>query len=184
MKQKKNIFLLIGVGVLVAVVLIFGVFFLFFKGTTNVDKYGNFETYCGYSELEVFPKELDEKAEEVSYYYWAKDTFLDPTCEIYLKCTYPEPIFKVELSRIKGIAGIREDTEHFQYPAYVTVYNFSSSYEYALVLEEEKSIVYVNTQGIYPNWFGGLRFPKEYLPDDFMEDTTYTGDPEVNFTIY
>ncbi|MGN0351589.1 MAG: hypothetical protein ACI4ES_08045 [Roseburia sp.] len=184
MKQRKTIFLSIGVGLLVVILLIVLVPFLFFKGTTDVDKYGEFETYCGYSELKIFPKELDEEAEEVSYYYWAKDTFLDPTCEIYLKCTYPEQRFEEEVARVKGITGIREDTEHFQYPAYVAMYNFSSSYEYALVLEEEKSIVYVNTQGIYPNWFLGLRFPKEYLPEDFMEDITYTGNPEVNFTIY
>lgn len=184
MKQTKTIFLSIGVGILLVILLVLLGIFLFFKGTTDVDKYGEFETYCGYSELEIFPEKLEETAEDVSYYNLSRDTFLDPTCEIYLKCTYQEQAFEEELSRIKAIEGIREDTENFQYPAYVTMYNFSSSYEYALVLEEEKSIVYVNTQGIYPNWFRGLRFSKEYLPYDFMKDITYTGDPEVNFTIY
>lgn len=183
MKQKKTIFLSIGVGILAVVLLIVLVPFFFFKGSTNVDKYGEFNSYCGYSKLLIFPKELDEDAKDVSYYYLAKDTFMDPTCEIYLKCTYPEQEFTKEVLRLKEIAGIREDKEHFDYPAYVTMYNFSSSYEYALVMEEEKSIVYVNTQGIYPNWFLGLRFPKEYLPDNFMDDITYTGNPEDNFTI-
>lgn len=183
MKRTKTIFLSIGAGILILLLLVVLVPFIFFMGTTDVDKYGEFEAYCGYSKLQIFPKELDKDAENISYYYWAKNTFLDPTCEIYLKCAYSDPAFAEEVSRIKEIGGIREDTEHFEYPAYVTMYNFSSSYEYALVLEEEKSIAYINTQGIYPNWFLGLRFPKEYLPDDFMEDITYTGDPEVNFTI-
>ena len=184
MSKKKIIILAIAAGILIVILLLVLVPFFLFKGLTNVDKYGEFSSYCGYSKLSIFPKELDGNAKDVSYYYLTMDTFMDPTCEVYLKCTYPEQEFEEELSRLKEITGIREDNDHFNYPAYVTMYNFSSSYEYALVIEEEKSIVYVSTQGIYPNWFLGLRFSKEYLPDDFMDDITYTGDSKVNFSIY
>ena len=64
------------------------------------------------------------------------------------------------------------------------MYNYSSCYEYALLLEDEKSIAYINTQGIYGNPLLGLRFDKEYLSEDFMKNIEYTGDSRINFSIY
>ena len=177
--------ILLGIGiVLIFIVLIVIISLsLFFHGKKDIDNYGKFEDYLGYSKLAIFPKEVSDDNIQ-SYFYLNRDMPLDPICEIYLKCTYSAEEYNSEVERLKNIQNIKYDEENFNYKAYVSMYNFSSCYEYALLLEEEKTIVYINTQGIYGNWLQGLRFDKEYLPKDFMKDIEYTGDGEKNFTIY
>ena len=181
-KTKKTVFIIAGC-ILITLLLALVIWSLMFLGTTDIKKYGQFENYNGYSKLEIFPEEIPEDAQDVSYYYLNRDTFMDPTCEVYLKCTYSEETYKDELERLKAISGIKEDAEHFMSTTYVSVYNFSSSYEYALPIEAENTIVYISTQGIYPSKLLGLKFDKKYLPNDFMKDTTYVGDSR-NFSIY
>lgn len=74
------------------------------------------------------------------------------------------------MERLKSIPNIKFDEENFNYDAYVIMFNFSSCYEYALLLENEQSIVYINTQGIYGNQLLGLHFDKKYLPKNFMKE--------------
>ena len=170
----------------VVILWIFGVALcwgIFFHGERDVDKYGEFENYLGYSGLAIFPKDVPSENIE-SYYYLNRDMPLDPMCEIYVKCTYNEEEYEKEVERLKKIPNIRFDEERFNYDAYVSMYNYSSCYEYALLLEDEKSIAYINTQGIYGNPLLGLRFDKEYLPEDFMKNIEYTGDRRINFSIY
>lgn len=176
----SRIFLGIGIAYIVIVTISL---FLFFSGEKDIDNYGRFENYLGYSELAIFPKDVSSENIQ-SYFYLNRDMPLDPICEIYLKCTYSAEVYNSEVERLKNIPNIRYDEENFNYNAYVSMYNFSSCYEYALLLEEEKTIVYINTQGIYANPLLGLRFDKKYLPEDFMKDIEYTGDREKNFTIY
>ncbi len=71
--------------------------------------------------------------------------------------------------------------ERFEYPAYVAMYNWSSSYEYAIVMDESKEIVYVFVQGIRKS---KIKFDSIFLPEDYMEDITYRGDSYENFSIY
>lgn len=182
-KRKKNvIYLVFCIICLVSLALVLARA-IFFHGETDVKKYGEFKNYKGYSKLAIFPENL-ERSENAEYYYLSRDTLFDPTCEIFLKCTYNEENFQNEVTRLSSIPQIKHEEEHFNYPAYVTMYNFSSTYEYALILEDSKEIIYINTQGIYPYRVLGLYFDKEYLPDDFMEDIAYTGDSKDNFTIY
>ena len=72
--------------------------------------------------------------------------------------------------------SIRYDTDSFICPYYVAVLGNNQSYEYALVFDEEKKIVYVFTQFMDRN---DIVFDKQYLPPNFME-----GDSEHGFSIY
>lgn len=181
-KTLKILGILIGIGMALILVVIISLF-LFFNGEKDIDNYGKFDNYLGYSKLSIFPKDVPSENIQ-SYFYLNRDMPLDPICEIYLKCTYSADEYNSEVERLKNIYNIKYDEENFNYNAYVSMYNFSSCYEYALLLEEEKTIVYINTQGIYGNWLFGLRFEKKYLPESFMKDIEYTGDREKNFTIY
>lgn len=118
--------------------------FLFFGGEKDVENYGKFENYLGYSELVIFPKDITTDNIQ-SYFYFNRDMPLDPICEIYLKCTYNLEEYDFEVERLKSIPNIKFDEENFNYDAYVSMFNFSSCYEYALLLEDEQSIVYINT---------------------------------------
>lgn len=185
-KKLKTAGIVISVIVAIVILLIAGGFLflhLFFSGESDSNNYGKFENYLGYSELVIFPKDVSQENIE-SYFYLNRDMIFDPICEIYLKCQYNAEEYASEVERLKEIPNIRYDQENFNYSAYVTMYNYSSVYEYALLLEEENTIVYINTQGIQANPILGLKFDKEYLPHDFMKDTEYTGDMEKNFTIY
>ncbi|MDE6312106.1 MAG: hypothetical protein K2M46_00500 [Lachnospiraceae bacterium] len=150
-------------------------------GVTDKNRYREFQNYTGCSELAIFPTELAAESIE-EYFYLNCELPLDSLCEIYLKCKYEKATYEEEVERLQSIGNIRLDTMHFQHDAYVSMYN--STYEYALLLPEDNTIVYINTQGIYPNKLAGLRFAKEYLPDDFMKDIEYTGDSRKNFSIY
>lgn len=181
-KTLKVLGILLGIGMALILVGVISLFF-FFNGEKDIDNYGKFDNYLGYSKLAIFPKDVPSENIQ-SYFYLNRDMPLDPICEIYLKCAYSAEEYNSEVERLKNIYNIKYDEENFNYNAYVSMYNFSSCYEYALLLEEEKTIVYINTQGIYGNWLLGLRFDKKYLPEGFMKDIKYTGDKEKNFTIY
>lgn len=157
--------------------------------TTSIAKYGEFENFSGYSQLEVFPEKISEEVKEASYYYYNRDTIFDPTCQIYLKCEYIEPDYLEEIERLEKISveyngdknEIIYDLERFEYPAYVAMYNWSSSYEYAVVMDDVNTIVYVYVQDIRKR---KIKFDVNLLPGDYMEDTTYGGDSYENFSIY
>ena len=61
-----------------------------------------FDNYHGYGNLWVFLEEIHENAKDVDYYYFDMDTFMDPTCQIYLNCTYDAEIFFQEKERLAG----------------------------------------------------------------------------------
>ena len=96
-------------------------------------------------------------------------TIMDPTCQIYLNCTYDKETFQQEKERLAElnyeIQGVTKEIiyseELFKYPAYISAYDWSSCYEYALIIEEEQKIVYVYLQGI-PEIL--LSFENEYSP--------------------
>ena len=55
----------------------------------------------------------------------------------------------------------------FAYPAYVAIYNANSSFEYALLDEENRTVVYVYHQLLNDENSGNT--PKEYCPLEFQE---------------
>lgn len=53
--------------------------------TSNINDYGTFKNFKGYSNLYIFPKEMPDSAKIESYYYYYRDTIFDATCQIYLE---------------------------------------------------------------------------------------------------
>lgn len=135
----------------------------------NIERYAEFDEYHGYGNLWVFPEDISETATNVDYYYFDMNTFMDPTCQIYLSCTYDTETYQKEVERLSQInyemngamKPIQYEENIFAYPAYVSIYQWESCYEYALVDDEEQKIVYVFLQGI-PEWM--LAFDEEYSP--------------------
>lgn len=144
--------------------------------STDINDYGVFEEFNGYSKLDIFPKQLNNNMEVYKYSYYYADTFLDPTAQIYLECSYEEDDYLKEIERLEGIqeeyAGriqsIAYDTDSFSYPAYVTIDADNHCYEYALLIGERK-IAYVFLQFIKEE---DIVFPVEYLPKEYEQKGT------------
>lgn len=157
--------------------------------TSDVKDYGVFEDFKGYSNLYIFPVKLPDSAQIESYYYYQLNRIFDPTCQIYLEYSLSKSDFDAEIARLARISekyehnnykdivnNIVYDTEHFKYPAYVTIFNNNHCYEYALFNEKEKKIICVFTQFSKEK---DIKFNKEYLPVDFGDNNTIKG-----FNIY
>lgn len=144
--------------------------------STDINDYGIFEGFNGYSKLDIFPKQLSDNMEIYQYSYYYADTFLDPTAQIYLECSYEEDDYFKEIERLEGIQeeyegriqSIVYDTDSFSYPAYVTIDADNHCYEYALLIGEKK-IAYVFLQFIKEK---DIVFPMEYLPKEYEQKET------------
>ena len=92
--------------------------------STDIDDYGVFEEFNRYSKLDIFPGQLSDNVEVYEYSYYYADTFLDPTAQIYLECSYEEDDYLREIKRLEGIQeeyedkiqSIVYDTDSFSYP--------------------------------------------------------------------
>lgn len=214
MLQKKGAKITIGIvgGVIIGIITVLAILYillmLFFFGgppkvTKNVNKYE--KTMYKYTAeagsknpvrtgFFIFPETIPESAfeqkEKPDFYYSYQDTIDDPTCEVYLKCTYSEDDYKAELDRIKNEFKndkkvIFDNSGRFNYPTYIAIDHHSFSYEYAMDLGDN-SIVYIYTA--FKNTLGSLKkIPDEYLPDDFeeslsLENGSYWADG--NYDIY
>lgn len=153
------------------------------KVITDIDEYGMFNGFRGYSNLDIFPEQIPDKGTDTQYYFEYKDEIFDPYYQIYLKCTYDTPTYSDEVKRLaqikenyQGITQkIRYNTEKFEYPAYVAIYGDDGCYEYALLDEDNQTIIYIFTQ-----WANAddIKFENAYLPHNYMADT------EDTFSIY
>lgn len=141
--------------------------------TTDINEYGVFEGFDGYSRLDIFPKQLSDNIAVYKYSYYYADTFLDPTAQIYLECSYEEDDYLREIERLGEIQEEYEgriqpivyDIDSFSYPAYVTIDADDHCYEYALLTGERK-IAYVFLQFIKKE---DIVFPAEYLPKEYEQ---------------
>ena len=189
--------LIIGVITVVAVIFIFILLFFFggpAKVTKDVDKYEETLAYHSVggegihvrTEFLVFPDEIPasafESEEKPEFYFWFKDTWDDPTCEVYLLCNYSEEDYNAEIERLRSVTKvfedrfdmektlIYEDSERFAHPVYLAIDHNDFSYEYAMDLGDNR-IVY-----IYTAWKTHLKnikkIPEEYLPRNFEESLT------------
>lgn len=187
-KSKRIVFITVGI----IAVFLFGIssLYLFLYGgsptkISDINKYGFFEDFKGYSNLYTFPTKIPNSGQVDDYYYYQRDTLFDPTCQIFLEYSLSEEDFEAEVSRLSKITvrfenerykdivnKIVYDTEHFRYPAYVTIYNNNYCYEYALLNKEENKIICVFTQFIKTN---DITFDKKYLPVGFGDDNSGEG---------
>lgn len=157
--------------------------------TSDIKDYGIFKDFKGYSNLYIFPTQMPESARIEAYNYYYRNTFFDPTCQIYLEYSLSKVDFDAEILRLSKISekyenenykGIENrivyDTKNFIYPAYVTIFNNNNCYEYALLNKGECKIICVFTQFI---GYNDIKFNKKYLPIDFKNQKNSRG-----FNIY
>ena len=176
--------LVIGIITVIAIAFIFLLFFFFGgppKTTKNVAKYQqtmeeNMTREYGKARTEflTFPKEIPDSAFEQDtkpeFYNYFQDTFDDPTYEVYLKCKYNEADYESELDRLSNEKILLDNSDRFNYPAYIAIDHNDYSYEYALDLGDN-SIAY-----IYVAWKSKIKeikkIPTDYLPRDYEESLT------------
>ncbi len=156
---------------IIFIMLLIAFLFKFFIGSvtirTNSEDYCNFEGFQGYSNLEIFPSSPTDMGEVTNYYYSCIDTLMDPACKIIMECVFDSSEgFEEECSRLsritvkndENINEIQYSENLFQYPAFIAIYDWSSCFEYALILEEQNKIVYVFLQG------SSQKTDAEYMP--------------------
>lgn len=149
--------------------------------TTDISHYGKFSTFERHSGWIVLPKVIPNDAIVNGYYYSQKSPQFEKTnYQIYLNITLPEEDYKKEVKRLANIKketinewteyptsrDIRNDTTHFKYPAYVAMFDETSSFEYALLDEKNHTIIYVMFQFTDKN---EIRFNKNYLPKGYRD---------------
>ena len=136
------------------------------SGHIEVEKEGFFTT------LDIFPKELPSSAAVDDYYYFCNNGLLDNSYQIYLVCSYNQDDFSAEKDRLHSLELSYKDEVHtpiitdtgFEYPAVVTMFGNQDSFEYALLDDETKTIVYVYAQSM------GIKksvVPKKHRPQGF-----------------
>lgn len=153
------------------------------KVITDIEKYGMFDGFKGYSNLDVFPEQIPDEGTDAEYYFEYKDEIFDPYYQIYLKCTYDTPTYSDEVKRLSQIKEsyqgitqkIRYNTEDFEYPAFVAIYGDDGCYEYALLDENNQTIIYIFTQWAKAD---DIKIKNAYLPYNFMVGTDHA------FSIY
>lgn len=182
--KKKKIWIGILIGVIISIVTLVTVFivcmFLFLFGgpaevTTDVNQYEEeVERLSGIrTALIVFPEEIPESAQDVDFYFYYKDTWNAPTCEVFLQCTYDEADYRKEIARLENtqkrygsiVRPLRRDEEaRFSHPVYIAVDSHDFAYEYAL-LSGDNQITYIYTA--YRDTEDLRKIDSEYIPQDF-----------------
>lgn len=153
--------------------------------TNGNEKYGEFynDKYVINLPLDVFPKEVDDAVCN-QYVFTYKAGVLDDRCQIFLDCSYNEDDYEAEVSRIIKISGgefmqyinsqyttesqIVFNEEWFEHPAYVVTYVEGKKYEYVMLFENERRIVYVGLQ-YCP--LSTIEFDHDYLPINYANFT-------------
>ncbi|MDR1014687.1 MAG: hypothetical protein LBL86_06885 [Coriobacteriales bacterium] len=131
--------------------------------TRDVAEYGIYEGHIEaegalpnqFSKLLVFPKELPDDAVVDDFYYWCSNGGLENSYQLLLDYRLSPEAFKAEVERLQGIKvslrgrtkHVVYDTESFEYPAYVTVFENSGDCEFALIDEKNSRIVAVLATG-------------------------------------
>lgn len=160
-KILRKILIGIGIGIMAIAGLFFVIAILFLTGgppkvTRDVSKYE--ETMRKYTSEVVgtvqtgfftFPNPIPDSAfengAEPTFYFSYQDTWDDPTCEVYLKCTYSDEDYASELNRLKNDTYTLEDEDRktitqleyeesgrFIRPVYKAIDSDDYSYEYAM----------------------------------------------------
>jgi transcriptional regulator with XRE-family HTH domain len=164
------------------------------SGLAKYDKEAILEKYRSdlNSGLFLFPDDTD-KIIDGEFDSKLKTGLLDTDGHLVLKAHYSHEDYEKEIERISGITctisykdmsvtnSVKYDTEMYNYPAYVAVDGYDYVYEYALLDEENDTIIYVLIS--YPKYAGMKKF-KEYLKKDKSDYNLDNGKILENFTIY
>ena len=125
---------------------------------------------------EIFPEKLlCEKA----YFFYYYSNVASYRTEIYLECDYTEDNYHAEVERISNIyckatkksAVYVEDL--FELPVYVITYNYYSKFEYVLLDEENKKIIYVALYNVGST--KNIVFDQKYIPKKLLQESSFPG---------
>lgn len=204
--SKTEIWIVIVVlAVILVPILLCGSYFLLDKvfthkyETSDISEYGKWTGHMEYEmdaaneKLYIFPEPI-APYEDAEYYYSSKvDSSSYDSGVILVKVKYSEEEFEKEINRLSKITctinvdGVpvtnrieyREDL--FKYPSYVSVYNSNQTYEYALVDEPNRTIIYTYLHLMIPK---EKQVPDEYMPQEYDRDELYDESSWNNTNIY
>ena len=163
------------------------------KGSEDYDKAKMVSEFSSEmnSEFMIFPEDLNN-AVNSEYAYSTKTGLFDTDGYFILKAEYNEEDYNAEVKRLSDInceitfqndsytGYVLYDENMYNYPAYITSDGYDSVYEYALLDEENNTIIYVNLS--YPK-FVDLKDYEDYLKKDRDEYDDNKNTLE-KFTIY
>jgi hypothetical protein len=154
--------------------------------TENIKDYGVYQghipaeeggLFAQHSQLLVFPERIAEEFKVNKYYYRCSAFGIDNTYQLILDYQLPPDAFEDEIGRLgalsityKGeVKYVKEDSENFPYPAYVTMFTKHGDYEYALIDESNCRIIAVLStgdiirSGVFED-YRPLRYSMQYEP--------------------
>ena len=163
------------------------------KGSEDYDKAKMVSEFSSEmnSEFMIFPEDLNN-AVNSEYAYSTKTGLFDTDGYFILKAEYNEEDYNAEVKRLSDInceitfqndsytGYVLYDENMYNYPAYITSDGYDSVYEYALLDEDNNTIIYVNLS--YPK-FVDLKDYEDYLKKDRDEYDDNKNTLE-KFTIY
>lgn len=184
-RSKKSIHIISVLCVVLSLALIAGAFFLtrLLRGdvresSSDIATYRQWSLPEKYSKLLIFPQEVPEKAEEISYYYRYESGYTRPMCQIYFSCRLDEETYAAEVERLAGLSykrvegetiPIHYDEASYPYPAFVANEGYDFCYEYAMTDDASQRIICVYAMNTLED---DIKFDTAHLPDYFMEDFT------------
>ena len=134
----------------------------------NPSDYGK-QDYKGIARLALFPEADAVSGQIENFYYDCKGSRLYQTYQIYLECNYTQEAFAKEKDRLLGVTdertrrSVQYSEEENDLPCvYAMLYD--EGFEYALMSEEEKKVIYIYLQGTD---IRDLHFDRKYLPKDY-----------------
>ena len=164
---------------------------------TGIEKYNKnyiIDKYRGDmdSAFMIFPDRTD-KMIDTDYACAVKTGLFDSDGYFILKARYSEEDFKSEIERLSGIeceiisgqskyvGKIKYDDQMYNYPAYIASDGYCNGYEYALIDEKNKEIIYVHLA--YPDYEKLSKY-KQYLKKNKEDYDIDSANSLERFTIY
>ena len=189
--------ILTSVSIILLILICFGTLFICWiirgskqEESRSLDTYREWSLPERYSELLIFPETAPFSAASISYLYQFQEGWNRPMCQLFLACTLTEAEFETEKQRLSkitvsgknGINKAKYDEKSFLYPAYVAIEGYDFCYEYALINESSRQVIYVYVMNTI---YRDVKFDRKYLPDYYMKDfENFEVDGLDRFTIY
>ena len=144
------------------------------------------QNYEGIAGLALFPQSDAVGGNIEEFYYDCKGQKLYQEYQIYLKCVYEEKAYDEEKERLLNVTDeqtgrktVYSEEEAYLPCVYAMLYD--EGFEYALLDEDNSTIVYIYLQGIDRR---EIAFAKSYLPTDYGQAGYYFETERDAFRIY
>ena len=202
MKKKKNWIMVLLICLFVFLLLFAGWLLIKDKEQSNyfTTDYLTYGDWGGHIEGEadslrgglfVFPEMISNEAIDINYLYVCENQKWQNEYFILLKVKYTEADYRTEVERLSSVKctiAVQDEEitnkvlyteEKFSYPSYAAILGCDQSFEYALLDEDNMTIVYVYLQG-----FSHFMLPREYRPLEYQKDTYEMKNGWENLNIY